>query len=279
MIGISGYRVWKKVVSVMLVVLVGVGLVWQGARLLADSPVTDTFTDSAKIASTENLTVDTANGQVKLALEVDFTCGNAWTDTRDSKEYTTVLIGDQCWMAENMNVGTLTAGANNQGSSCPSVAEIEKYCYSDNEANCATYGGLYQWDQAMCGSTTAGAQGLCPVGWHIPTHDELTTLERTVCESETCETDFPFDTTTTEYRGTNEGTLLKTGGSSGFEGLLAGYRGANGSFYDVGSYGFFWSSVQSSASAWRRGLSSGEGRVRRNTVGKLHGFSVRCLKD
>ena len=61
-------------------------------------------------------------------------------------------------------------------------------------------------------------------------------------------------------------------------GLLAGNRNTNGSFNNVGSNGNFWSSVQSSANAWRRNLNSGEDRVNRNTNDKLNGFSVRCLK-
>jgi uncharacterized protein (TIGR02145 family) len=255
-------------------ILAGVAMIYSGARILASSPVTDTFTDSSKIASTENLTV--AGGQVKLSTTLDWTCGSAWVDSRDSKSYSTVLISGQCWMAQNMNVGTLTAGAGNQGSTC---ASIQKYCYSDNEANCTTYGGLYQWDQAMCGSATAGAQGICPVGWHIPTHDEWTLLERAVCDSGTCATDFPLDTTTTGWRGTNEGTSLKTGGSSGFNGLLAGNRYTDGSFDDLTSNGYFWTSLQSGANAWGRGLYSGFATVYRYTYGKLFGFSVRCLKD
>ena len=52
-------------------------------------------------------------------------CGSTtFTDSRDGKTYSTVSIGDQCWMAQNLNVGTLTAGTNNQGTSCSS---IQKY--------------------------------------------------------------------------------------------------------------------------------------------------------
>ena len=267
---------WKVILGALIGIIPSVFLVHY---ILASSPVTDSFTDTSKIASNENLTVDTGNGNVKLALSLDFTCGDTFTDTRDSQTYATVLISGQCWMAKNMNVGTKVTGVTTQGISCASAAAINKYCYSDSDANCTTYGGLYQWDQAMCSSTTAGAQGICPVGWHIPTHDQFTTLERAVCSSGTCATDFPLDTTTTGYRGTNEGTSLKSGGASGFAGLLAGYRDTNGSFGNVGSGTLFWSSVQSSASAWSRNLVSGEARVNRNPDAKANGFSVRCLKD
>ena len=208
-----------------------------------------------------------------------WSCEDTLTDSRDSKTYATVLIGSQCWMAENINVGSLTAGTNEQGTDCPSASEIEKYCYSDQESNCTIYGGLYQWNQTMCGSTTAGAQGLCPDNWHIPTHDEFTTLERAVCTSGTCVTDFPYDIITTGWRGTDEGTKLKSGGSSGFNGLRAGFRTTGGSFSYLSSFGLFWSSLQSGSTAWRRCLFSGVATVYRNPYGKAYGFSVRCLKD
>jgi uncharacterized protein (TIGR02145 family) len=63
-------------------------------------------------------------------------------------------------MAENLNIGTRIDGANNQANN----GTIEKYCYSDNTSNCDTYGGLYQWDEAMQYVTTEGTQGICPSG-------------------------------------------------------------------------------------------------------------------
>jgi len=239
--------------------------------------VTDDFSDSTKIASSSSVTV--SGGQVTLASTGTWTCGDTLTDSRDSKTYTTVLIGAQCWMRQNINVGTLTAGANTQGTDCPSAAEIEKYCYSDDENNCDSNGGLYQWNQAMCGSTDAGAQGICPTGWHIPTHDEYTTLELAVCTSGSCATDFPYDASTTSWRGTNEGTTLKTVSATKFSGLLAGYRNTNGTFSNVGTIGYFWTSLPAGANAWVRSLVSSVATVYRTTDGKAYGFSVRCLKN
>ena len=81
-------------------------------------------------------------------------CGDALIDARDSKSYTTVQIGSQCWMAENLNIGTRIDGSNDQSQQTPEV--IEKYCYDDNTTNCNTYGGLYQWDEMMQYVTTEG---------------------------------------------------------------------------------------------------------------------------
>jgi len=235
-------------------------------------------------------------------------CGDTLTDDRDNKTYATVLIGTQCWMAEHLNYGTMTAGANNQGSDCPSVAETEKYCYGDTESSCTSDGALYQWAQAMCGAAscngtgesqpacTTPVQGICPNGWHIPSHYEYTALERAVCTSGTCATDFPYDTSTTGWRGTNEGGKLKgtticglypcwnspnegATNSSGFTAWAAGYRYPDGLFYNRGVHAYVWSSLESGANAWRRGLYSGYATVSRKANDKLYGFSVRCIKD
>lgn len=101
--------------------------------------IADSFTDTSKIASNTNLTVDTANGQVKLAVSDSWTCGDTLIDDRDGKTYDTVLIGTQCWMAENLNIGTRVDGSGNQGTDCDTAANIDKYCYGDSTENCTTY--------------------------------------------------------------------------------------------------------------------------------------------
>ncbi len=209
-----------------------------------------------------------------------FTCGVSTVQDVDANVYDTIQVGAQCWMKQNMRVGTRIGGATTQTSN----ATIEKWCYGDSDANCTSDnpnepdGGLYQWDEAMQYSTTTGAQGICPTGWHIPSHDEFTTLERAVCTSGSCATDFPYDTTTTGYRGTNEGTKLKSGGTSGLEFNLAGL-GVSGSFFNRAAAGNFWSSTESGGGAWGRGVASITAQVGRATDNKSSGLSVRCLKD
>ena len=100
----------------------------------------------------------------------------SFTDPRDGKTYKTVKIGNQVWMAENLNYKTANS-----------------YCYEDKPANCHKYGRLYTWAAAMdsagifsnagkgCGSgVTCGAsgtiRGVCPRGWHLPSDNEWKTL-------------------------------------------------------------------------------------------------------
>lgn len=213
----------------------------------------------------------------KESIVSTWVCGNIITDVRDNKIYNTVLIGSQCWFAQNLNIGTMIPGDNNQGNNC---STIKKYCYYDSEDNCTSDGAFYQWNQAMCGSHIAGTQGICPVSWHIPTHDEFTVLERAVCISETCAADFPYDASTGGERGTNEGVILKSGGSSGFNVSVAGfYSSPESSFTNDFLYTMIWSSVESGSNAWVRIFDFSLATVQRGVGDKLNGLSVRCLRD
>jgi uncharacterized protein (TIGR02145 family) len=203
------------------------------------------------------------------------TCKSPSVTDADGNVYDTLQINSQCWMKQNMRVGTRIAASGNQTNN----ATTEKYCYSNSDANCTSNnpnypdGGLYQWDEAMQYVTTPGARGICPSGWHIPTDTEWHILEHTLTDSgQTCDPN-----RNGMYDCSTAGTKLRPGGTSGFEGNLAGFAWS-GSFIRATS-GFFWSSSESGASAWYRDLNSGNAQVNRSTNGKLVGFSVRCLQD
>ncbi len=209
-------------------------------------------------------------------------CATSTIDARDGRTYGTVLIGDQCWMAENLNIGTSLTMADygnndSQGTNCSS---IKKYCPTaaihgiGDDSNCPTYGGLYQWDQMMCGSTSAGAQGICPAGWHIPTDNEFKTLEMGLGMTQAQANAYG-------WRDGSVGSQLKQGGSSGFNALLAGrFNFGVHHFENFGNFGSFWSSTQSDTTgAFQRNLSSDTSMSFRYNLNKNYGFSVRCLKD
>ena len=201
-------------------------------------------------------------------------CGYNFTDPRDGNVYTTVQIGTQCWMAKNLAyLPSVVPSAT--GSETTPYYYVYGYNGTDvatakAQANYATYGVLYNHPATV---------DACPTGWRMPTHDDWTDLERAICTSETCLADFPKNTTTTGWRGTDEGTKLKSGGSSNFEALMSGLRDTDGSFYSVGSGTTFWSSSEGGTGAWRRNLRTSYSTVSRNTPSKAYGFSVRCLKN
>lgn len=104
-------------------------------------------------------------------------CPDQPTITWDGQTYKTVQIGDQCWFAENLNNGTSISTTGD----VPSDNNVnEMFCYEDNTQNCAKYGGLFNWKEAMKYSSAPGAQGICPEGWHIPTQADWDKLANTL---------------------------------------------------------------------------------------------------
>jgi uncharacterized protein (TIGR02145 family) len=199
----------------------------------------------------------------------------ACTDA-DNNNYSTVTIGSQTWMAENLNVGVRIDGSQEQTNN----NIIEKYCYNNDEANCAIYGGLYQWNEMMQYVTTPGVKGICPTGWHISTDGEWTTLSTFL--GVTSVAGAKMKSTGTIEAGTGLWYSPNTGATneSGFTAVPAGSRYNNGSFGNIGNHGAWWSSSENSAySAWNRYLFYNYSSGYRYDNYKSNGFSVRCLRD
>lgn len=213
-------------------------------------------------------------------LTVTFICGTSTVTDVDGNVYNTVQIGTQCWMAENLNVGTMinsTAGGQLQTNN----GVIEKYCYDNNSAKCDIYGGLYEWDEMMQyapsdNGTIGTTQGICPTGWHIPTDIEWTTLTDELSGQSVAGGKLK-ETGTTHWYSPNTGATNE----SGFTALPGGGRSSSdGSFYALRSGGYWWSATETSSTrAWERGLGySGAGVGRYDNI-KVCSQSVRCLQD
>lgn len=187
-------------------------------------------------------------------------CPGIPTVTYAGKIYHTVLIGGQCWLRENLDVGTLIDVTQEQTNN----STIEKYSYNNDPVN----GGLYQWNEAMQYDTTA--RGICPTGWHIPTVAEFVTLSSTVGN----------DGNALKEIGQGSGNGAGTN-TSGFSALLVGRRLTNGTFQDLGVITSFWTSAQNSATiAFNITMFGSGGVIEVNSfLTKNYGFSVRCIKD
>lgn len=185
-------------------------------------------------------------------------CGSQITDIRDNKVYPTVQIGSQCWLAKNLNYGTIIVSSQDQRDNC--VAE--KYCYNDNPNNCTNQGGLYQWDELMQYDDIPGDQGFCPPAWHIPSENDWNIL---------------FANWTNNGFA---GSPLKFSGYSGFNAFLSGENYFDKSWNFQGFATFFWSSTpNSSTEAWAHGMNSYDPSVSSYSSSRVNSFSVRCLKD
>jgi uncharacterized protein (TIGR02145 family) len=247
---------------------------------------------------TVQLTISNGHGS-DTAIKTDFVtsyiinatpCPGSPTVTDiDGNVYNTVLIGDQCWMRENLKTTRY-----NNGASIP-------YVYSTNSWSSLTtgayvwnqtsftwkdkYGALYNWFAVV------DANGLCPTGWHVPTKNEWDIL--------------------TNYIGGNisvRGTKLKScrqvdsplGGDCiaplhprwdfsanqnglddyGFSGLPGGYRNQFGNFTAPGQRGYWWTSSENPPSGvWAVVLKNNTGNVEEESSNKKSGYSIRCLMD
>jgi uncharacterized protein (TIGR02145 family) len=207
-------------------------------------------------------------------------CPGTPTVTYEGQTYNTIQIGTQCWMAENLNAGTMIPGVNEMTNN----GIIEKYCYQNIATNCETYGGLYQWTEMMQYSITQGVQGICMVGWHLPTDAEWCTLTQFIDPTVNCNTIYEWTGTDVAIKmKSTTGWIFEGNGTnaSGFTGLPGGYRDYYGVFLAIGSYGIFWTStdVVNTNFSWHWDLNYWQTGISREYHGKFDGRSVRCVKD
>ena len=159
-------------------------------------------------------------GLVLLALAA-LSCGEPLVDARDGQRYPTVGIGEQCWMARNLDHGAVVPDGVPRDPSA-----VERSCYGNDPGSCRSYGGLYTWSEA---------QGACPAGWHLPRRAEWEALAAhlgttTAGERLKARKDHvpPFD-------GTDD---------VGFTALPAG-TAFRGSFGRQGHWAVFWTATES----------------------------------
>ena len=159
-------------------------------------------------------------------------------------------------------------------------------CYSDSESYCNTYGRLYDWSTAMnlasrCNSNSCPDQiqskhrGICPSGWHIPSYDEGRTLSSYVQSNSGCSScDARLLKSTSGWNSGGNGT-----DQYGFSALPGGYGSSDGSFGDVGSLGYWWSTYESYSNVAYYQYMYDFDSAGWNNRGKSLLYSVRCLQD
>ena len=207
---------------------------------------------------------------------------DSMTDPRDGQIYKTVKIGDQIWMAENLNYADSVKTPSLMG---------KNWCYANKAENCAVTGRLYTWTAAIdsvklatdadnpqdCGfgkecTLPDTVQGICPPGWHLPEKKEWDTLLTKV----------GGEATALKVLKSQTGWFRQGNGSDdvGFSALPAGDRIVNGNFFDIGKLAGFWSASETDdnyAKALDLGYCSNYAAL--GYYNKSLGFSVRCLKD
>ncbi len=201
-------------------------------------------------------------------------------DERDGQVYKTAQIGEQIWMAQNLNYA--------DSIKTPSLLE-RNWCYEYNEEKCAYGGRLYTWAAAIdsialydsgngvdCGrkktcSLSSKVQGLCPMGWHLPDTTEWNVLIDEVGGTDDAGKALKSRTGWTNNRNGTD--------AYGFAALPVGSRPTDG-FVNAGDYTDFWSSSEIDG-YYVYGVDMYYGRPSALMVNrsKVIAVSVRCIKD
>ncbi len=207
--------------------------------------------------------------------------GNAIADV-EGNVYSTVTIGQQRWMSENLRTTHYANGdpipyePNNWSS-----AQSGIWTTYNNDANYnALYGKLYNWYVVM------DPRGACPAGWHVPSDGEWQELELNLGM-----TDAEVQIVGSRGADVNAGGKLKStvlwntpnsgaNDSTGFHAQAGGVRSTNPNFSSIGTLGSWWSlSELNSNDAWRRTLFFDNAYVNRSSMPKWMGISIRCVED
>jgi uncharacterized protein (TIGR02145 family) len=205
---------------------------------------------------------------------------------RDFHYYGVITIGTQTWLSENLNIGTEIGLPQEQVDN----GFIEKWCY-----DCKTYGGLYNYFEATQYSpndtgSIGTTQGICPVGWHIPTPKEFDVLINYAGEikvavgklKSTSALWLPPNTGATDDYGFTAlpgGNTDRTFGDNWMDPI-------HNSFHGIGTCAFFWSTVLKPSDVWWPFEHPTHFRLPDDSAGASTeddkpwcGDSVRCIKD
>jgi len=211
--------------------------------------------------------------------------------TYEGQTYKTVKIGEQVWMAENLNYNAAGSRCYGEGGGVYVDGE-STVTLSDAEiqANCTKYGRLYNWSTTMslpsnCNSTSCASQigakhkGICPNGWHIPSDADWNNLVHYIDGTNPAGR-YLKATSGWKYCGNDNSYSYKCEDKYGFAALPGGNGHSDGSFDNVGYYSSWWSTTEDNASyAYRRRMDYNHEDVDRRYFDKSRLFSVRCLQD
>ncbi len=258
--------------------------------------------------------IRTSYGEV-MSFTTSCECGGSYKVTDyDGNQYNTVLIGEQCWMAENLKTTKFANGSSISYGiysdawdvQYPRISETVSYRYYPNNSsgNVSTYGYLYNWPAVMHGASSSSTnpsnvQGICPTGWHLPSEAEWTQLTSYLktqsqhqCGGSTTNIGKSLASTSGWNSSTNTcavGNTPANNNSTGFGAKPAGYFDPTGYVDNVSecvkyfkSYAVYWSASSGSGSylsCFVIATSNTGANVVKSYYRKNFGASVRCVKD
>jgi uncharacterized protein (TIGR02145 family) len=206
------------------------------------------------------------------------------TNPGNSGVYKGIEIGNQVWMTENLSIANYRNGDPVKHVSDPEAwgdQTVGAWCYYMNDPSLERlYGRLYNW------FAVDDPRGLAPKGWRIPSDEDWKKLEKYLGLAER-------ELGATGWRGGGCGLCMKQGKHNlwkgnisqdaegcGFEARPGGYRDVDGSFYVLGSSGYWWTATEyDDFFAWYRSLYYNVDKIHRLQSYEGDGFSVRCIRE
>ncbi len=216
----------------------------------------------------------------------------------DGNKYTIVVIGTQTWIVENLKTTKYNDGTEISNITVNSLWQRSRstgaYCwYSNDESTYKdAYGAIYNWYAVETGK-------LCPTGWRVPSDEDWNVLVNFVVSKgypntkeiggagnalKSCRQDkspLGGDCATSIHPRWTMNSTIHGVDKFGFSALPGGIRKDNGTFENIGTHGYWWSSTEKSAmNAWYRILYNSAGNISQGSgFFKGYGFSVRCIKE
>lgn len=279
---VSGYKVYYKKTDSQTWLEKSVPL--SSCSTQGDKYICETKLDG--LAAGQNyeakVTAISGSGETNFSLTVTgspseiFSCGGNLN--YDGYDYKTVKIGEQCWLAENLRT---IVGAS--------------VCYANKPENCDTYGRLYTWNDAIKGGTAnnkipSGVQGICPVGWHIPSQFEWKNLNTYIssradyiCNGKDTYTAKALASRSlwkTDPTDCTVGKDFDKNNKSEFNALPGGLHSSPSSGVGISAAAYFWSTTSMGSSIYFAGLGSNSQFLNFSSgINPNYMVSVRCLED
>ena len=201
---------------------------------------------SKQSSSSSNISSSSSYYRAKISAS-SIKKGN-FTDKRDNQKYKYFTIGNQTWMAENLNYAGNKVG--------------KSFCYDNDEDLCEIYGRLYTREAAM---GEGSIQGICPDEWHIPSVAEINALWD------------ELDSNVNSWVSSKGWAIDRSGGDSyGLSFIPAGMDGAHG-FQHLDSIASMWLYSPNGSQNYLV-LNSETDKVFISDYSSYASVSVRCVK-
>lgn len=229
-----------------------------------------------------------------------FYCGIDSATDYDDNHYPTVEIGSQCWMKENLRTTHFPDGAiiPDGSDAAPSMYNPYRYFPSADSLNTPILGYLYNWPAVMHNATSSnttewsGVQGICPLGWHVPSKAEfdqlinyLSSQPQYVCGEDNSNVAKAL-AATTGWQSSNfycaVGTYPQANNATGFTAYPLGYY-LDGIYVDATTMAPFWSATQivldGNYGAYYLRIQVHDPNLITTGLLQRLGLPVRCLRD